>query len=313
MNEHFIRQGKCARSIGIINDIRTTSKTGFTKIMTKLISYQGEPGAYSEMVCKQMLPDYTPLPCLTFEDAFEAVTTGKAELGMIAVENSTAGRVADVHALLQQGNFHIIGEHYLPIVHHLHGMPDAKLEDIKTVNAHVQSLAQCRTWLREHKMTPVIRLDNAGACNELANIIKDKSVGAIASELAGQMYGLKSLAVGIADKKDNTTRFLVLSREPKVPAVGTCPCITTLLFRIRSVPAALYKALGGFATNGVNITKLESYLVDGRFTAARFYADVEGHPDETGLHNALEELGFFAEELTILGTYPQSPFRTSNK
>lgn len=281
--------------------------------MTKLISYQGEPGAYSEMACKQMLPDYTPLPCPTFEDAFEAVTTGKAELGMIATENSIAGRVADVHALLQQGNFYIVGEWYLPIIHHLHGMPDARLEDIKTVHSHVQSLAQCRNWLRNRGIKPVTKLDNAGACNELANVIKDKSVAAIASQLAGEMYGLKSLAADIADKKNNTTRFLVLSREPKAPPVGSCPCMTTLLFRVRSVPAALYKALGGFATNGVNITKLESYLVDGRFTAARFHIDVEGHPDEPGLHNAIEELGFFAEELKILGTYPQSNFRMSNK
>ncbi|MDD3182670.1 MAG: prephenate dehydratase [Alphaproteobacteria bacterium] len=281
--------------------------------MTKLISYQGEPGAYSEMACQLMLPDYTPLPCLTFEDAFEAVTTGKAELGMIATENSIAGRVADVHSLLQQGNFHIVGECFLPIIHHLHGMPDAKLEDIKVVHSHVMSLAQCRKWIRDHGLQPITKLDNAGACNELANVLKDKSIGAIASELAGQMYGLKSLAVDIADKKNNTTRFLVLSREPKTPPVGSCPCMTTLLFRLRSVPAALYKALGGFATNGVNITKIESYLVDGRFTAARFHLDVEGHPEEVGLRNAIEELKFFAEELKILGTYPKSPFRTSNK
>ncbi|MGE4352161.1 MAG: prephenate dehydratase [Bdellovibrionales bacterium] len=280
--------------------------------MSKLISYQGEPGAYSEMACKKAAPDYTPLPCQTFEDAFEAVINGKAELGMIAIENSIAGRVADVHSLLQQGNFHIIGECYLPIVHHLHGMPDATLEDIKFAHAHVQSLAQCRNWLRTRGIKPVTKLDNAGACNELANVLKDKAVGAIASELAGKMYGLKSLAVDIADKKNNTTRFLVVSREAKIPPVGSCKCMTSLLFRVRSVPAALYKALGGFATNGLNITKLESYLVDGRFTAARFHADVEGHIDEKPMQNALEELQFFAEEITILGTYPQSSFRSEN-
>lgn len=281
--------------------------------MSKLISYQGEPGAYSEMACQQMYPDHTPLPCQTFEDAFEAVTSGKASLGMIAIENSTAGRVADVHALLQHGNFFIVGEYFLPVVHHLHGMPDATLDDIQFAHAHIQSLAQCRNWLREHNIKPVTRLDNAGACNELANVIKDKHVGAIASELAGKMYGLKSLAADLADKKNNTTRFLVIAREPQIPALGSCACMTSMLFRVRSVPAALYKALGGFATNGVNITKLESYLVDGRFTAARFHIDVEGHPEERSLHNAIEELGFFAQELKILGTYPQSPFRSSNK
>lgn len=281
--------------------------------MTKYISYQGEPGAYSTLAIRKATPDYEPLPCQTFEDAFAAVVEGKAELGLIPVENSIAGRVADVHTLLPQSGLHIIGEHYQPIVHHLLGMPDAELSDIKTANSHIQALLQCKGWLEARGIKRVTKLDTAGSAAELAHVIKDKSVAAIASEIAGEMYGLKSLAADIADKKNNTTRFLILSREPKAPPVGSCPCMTSLIFRVRSVPAALYKALGGFATNSVNITKLESYLVDGRFTAARFYADVEGHPEEQGLRNALEELRFFAEELTILGTYPQSPFRTTNK
>jgi len=280
--------------------------------MTKYISYQGEPGAYSEVACKKMVPDHEPLPCLTFEDAFEAVLTGKADLGMIAFENSIGGRVADVHALLPKGEFYIIGECYLPIVHHLLAMPDAELSDIKTAHSHVQSLAQCKYWLRERGIKAVTKLDNAGAANELANVLKDKSIAAIASERVGEMFGLKSLAADIADKKNNTTRFVVISREPLIPPLNDTPCITTLIFRVRSVPASLYKALGGFATNGVNITKLESYMVDGRFTAARFYIDVEGHTDDPRLRNAIEELNFFASEVRVLGTYPASPFRRMN-
>lgn len=281
--------------------------------MTKYVAYQGEPGAYSDLASRIAAPDFTTLPCATFEDAFTAIIEGRAELGLIPIENSIAGRVADVHTLLPNSGLHIVGEHYQPVIHHLLGLPDATVADIKTANSHVQALLQCRGWLKERGIKPVTKLDTAGSAAELANVIKDKSVGAIASELAGQMYGLKSLAADIADKKNNTTRFLLLSKEAKVPAVGSCPCMTTLIFRVRSVPAALYKAMGGFATNGINITKLESYLVDGRFTAARFYMDVEGHPDEPALRYALEELGFFAQELKILGTYPQSSFRTSNK
>lgn len=279
--------------------------------MTNYISYQGEPGAYSEMACRIAAPSFEPLPCATFEDAFAAVVEGRSDLTMIPVENSTAGRVTDVHALLPKSNLHIIGEHYQPIQHHLLGLPDAQLSDIKVAKAHIQSLMQCKGWLKAHNITAERHLDNGGAA---ADVSKggDKTVAAIASQRAGELYGLKSLATHIADLSNNTTRFLILSREPKTPPVGEYTCVTTFLFRVRSVPAALYKALGGFATNGVNITKLESYLVDGQFTAAQFHIDVEGHPDETGLHNALEELRFFAEDLKILGTYPASPFRLIN-
>lgn len=280
--------------------------------MTKRIAFQGELGAYSDLACRTAAPDYETLPCPTFEDAFAAVTGGQADLGLIPIENSIAGRVADVHTILPASGLHIIGEHYQPVIHHLLAMPDAEMADIKTANSHIQALLQCKGWLKERGIKPVTKLDTAGSAAELANVLKDKSVAAIASELAGKLYGLKSLAVDIADKRNNTTRFLMLSRQPKVPAVDQGPCMTTLLFRVRSVPAALYKTLGGFATNGINITKLESYLVDGHFTAARFYVDVEGHPEETSMRHALDELKFFAEELRILGTYPASPFRKAN-
>ena len=280
--------------------------------MTKLIAFQGELGAYSDLACRSVMPDCTPFPCATFEDAFGALCEGRVDLALIPIENSIAGRVADVHTLLPNNNLFIIGEHYQPVVHHLLGMPDAQLSDIKTANSHIQALLQCKGWLKERGIKPMTKLDTAGSAAELANVIKDKSVAAIASELAGKMYGLKSLAADIADKRGNTTRFLLLSRDAQMPEPNKQPCVTTLLFRVRSVPAALYKAMGGFATNGINITKLESYLVDGRFTAARFYVDVEGHPDETPLRNALEELNFFAQEVRILGTYPASPFRRMN-
>jgi len=274
----------------------------------KRIAFQGAPGAYSDLACRAVYPDYDTLPCMAFEDVFAAVSGGKAELAMIPIENSVAGRVADVHHLLPEAGLHVIGEHYQPIVHHLLALPGAKLTDIKRAESHVQALAQCRQWLREHTIEAVIRADTAGSAEDVAKR-KDKAVAAIASELAGKIYGLQSLASNIANLRNNVTRFLILSKEERRPKPGAAPCITTLIFRLRSVPAALYKALGGFASNGVNITKLESYLVDGTFTAAQFYADVEGHPDEKPLKIALEELGFFAEQVKILGVYEAHAFR----
>jgi prephenate dehydratase len=276
--------------------------------MTKRIAFQGAPGAYSDLACRAAAPDYEPLPCLSFEDVFAAVHEGKAELAMLPIENSTAGRVADMHRLLPEGGLFIIGEHYQPVVHHLLAVKGAQLQDIKQVRSHVQSLAQCRKWLRAHKIQPVINADNAIAAGEVAKL-GDKSVAAIASELAGEMHGLKSLAKDIADQRNNTTRFIIMAKKAKPPKANGDDYITTLVFRVRSVPAALYKALGGFATNGINITKIESYLVDGNFTAAQFYLDVEGHPDETPLRLALEELAFFAHEVRILGTYKAHKFR----
>jgi prephenate dehydratase len=279
--------------------------------MTK-IAFQGAFGANSDMACRAVYPNCETIPCFGFDDAFSAVQTGAADLAMIPVENSTAGRVADVHYLLPQGGLHIIGEHYQPIQHHLLAAKGAKLSDIKRVESHVQALAQCRNWLKRHGIQPVVHADTAGAAQDISKR-GDPTVAAIASDLAGKIYGLESLATNIADSDEeggskNTTRFLILSREAIEPSPESA-CITTLLFRVRSVPAALYKALGGFATNGVNITKLESYLVDGNFTAAQFYVDVEGHPQNMPLRLALEELAFFAHDAKILGVYPAHPFR----
>jgi prephenate dehydratase len=277
-----------------------------------IIAFQGAFGANSDMACRAVYPGCATLPCFGFEDAFAAVRDGKADLAMIPVENSVAGRVADVHHLLPQGGLHIIGEHYQPITHHLLAVKGANLKDIKSVESHVQALAQCRKWLREHGITPIIHADTAGAAEEVSRR-GDKSLAAIASDLAGKIYGLESLATNIADGEreggpKNTTRFLILSREAKEAAAGS-GCVTTLVFRVRSVPAALYKALGGFATNGIDITKLESYLVGGSFNVAQFYLDVEGHPQSTPFQHALEELRFFAHEVKILGTYPAHAFR----
>jgi prephenate dehydratase len=275
--------------------------------MKKIIAFQGRPGAYSDLACQAVYPGWETLACTTFEDAFVAVRDKKAELAMIPVENSTVGRVADIHHLLPEGKLHIIGEHYQPVEHHLLGLPGAKLSDIKTAHSHAQALSQCRSFLKKHGITPVTKNDTAGSASEL-KALGDKSVAAIASSLAGKIYGLESLAGNIADHAGNTTRFIIMSRDKSLPPQGT-KCITTFVFRVRSVPAALYKALGGFATNGVNITKLESYIVDQRFTAAQFHVDVEGHPDDAAMKHAFEELRFFAQEVTVLGVYPAHPFR----
>ena len=276
--------------------------------MKKIIAFQGAPGAYSDLACRAVYPDYTTLPCLSFDDAFQAVQDGSAQLAMIPIENSVAGRVADVHHLLPDGGLSIIGEHYQPVVHHLLAVPGAKLGDIREVHSHVQALTQCRTFLREKNIKPVVHTDTAGSAAEIAKR-GEKAVASIASELAGKIYGLQSLAVDIANLRNNTTRFLILSREAKRSEASSGQFMTSLVFRVRSVPAALYKALGGFATNGINITKLESYLVGGSFNAAQFYLDAEGHPDDVGFKHALEELQFFAHEVKILGTYPAHPFR----
>jgi len=275
--------------------------------MKKKIAFQGAPGANSDLACRAVFSDYETLPFLAFEDAFAAVREGRADLAMIPIENSVAGRVADVHHLLPEGGLHIIGEHYQPIAHHLLAVPGAKLANIKQAWSQDQGLSQCRDYLRGHKIRAVPKADTAAAAAEVAKL-GDKTVAAIASELAGKIYGLKSLAVDIADRKDNTTRFLILAKKAKMPKPGT-PCVTTLVFRVRSIPAALYKALGGFATNSINITKIESYLVDGHFSRAQFRLDIEAHPADTPMRHALEELTFFAHEVKILGTYPAHKYR----
>lgn len=276
--------------------------------MKKVIAFQGAKGAYSDLACHAVFPYDETLPCLSFEDAFAAVSEKQADYAMIPIENSVAGRVADVHTLLPDAGLHIVGEHYQPVIHHLLALPGTKIEEIREAHSHVQALAQCRLFLKEKNIKPVVTTDTAGSAAEVARQ-GNRSIAAIASELAGKIYGLQSLAVNIANLDSNTTRFIILAREAVCPSMDSGPCVTTLVFRVRSVPAALYKALGGFATNGVNITKIESYLVDGHFSRAQFRLDVEGHPEETPMKNALEELNFFAHEVKILGVYPAHIFR----
>jgi prephenate dehydratase len=249
----------------------------------------------------------TTLPCGGFEDAFAAVRDGDARLAMIPIENSVAGRVADIHHLMPDSGLYIIGEHFEPVHHHLLALPGATLSSIRAVRSHVHALGQCRNYIRANRLQPVVRADTAGSAAEIKEL-GNPAIAAIASELAGEIYGLVSLAQNIEDAEHNTTRFMIMAREPKWPPRGG-PTVTTFVFNVRNVPAALYKALGGFATNGVNMTKLESYMVGGRFSATQFYADVEAHPEDRPLALALEELEFFSTEVKILGVYPAHPAR----
>jgi prephenate dehydratase len=272
------------------------------------IAFQGEPGANSHIAIAEAYPDAEPLPCPTFEDALAAISSGEAELGMIPIENSVAGRVADIHHLLPASGLYIVGEYFLPIRHQLMAVKGAKLADIKSVESHVHALGQCRRIIRKLGVTPIVAGDTAGSARDISER-KDKSVAAIASRLAAQIYGLDILAEDVEDEAHNTTRFVVLSREESWAKQGSGPLVTSFVFRVRNLPAALYKAMGGFATNGVNMTKLESYMVDGDFFATQFYADVDGHPDDKGLAFALEELKFFSREFRIVGVYPAHSFR----
>ena len=276
--------------------------------MTDYISFQGEPGANSHIAAREAYPGLEPLPCASFEDAFAAVSEGQARYAMIPVENSVAGRVADVHTLIPESGLYIIGERFVPIKHQLLGLKDATLEGLTHVRSHPQALGQCRKHLRELGVVAVKTADTAGAAREIAEL-GDPKVGALASALAGEIYGLKVLKPDIADAPHNTTRFLVFANEPKNAAPGNGPCMTSFVFRVRNVPAALYKALGGFATNGVNMTKLESYIEGGAFAAAMFFCEVEGHPEEHNVKLAFEELAFFSASLKVLGVYPADPFR----
>jgi prephenate dehydratase len=272
------------------------------------IAFQGEPGAHSHLAIAEAYPDCEAVPCATFEDAFAAITGGEAELGMIPIENSVAGRVADIHHLMPDSGLHIVAEHFMPVRHQLLGIKGARLEDIKTVESHVHALGQCRKIIRRLGVKPLVAADTAGSAREVAQV-GDKTRAAIASRLAAEIYGLEILARDIEDEAHNTTRFIVLSRDASWAGNSGNAVITTFVFRVRNVPAALYKALGGFATNGVNMTKLESYMIEGNFFATQFYADVEGHPEERKLVLALEELAFFSKEMKILGVYPAHPFR----
>jgi prephenate dehydratase len=271
------------------------------------IAFQGEPGAYSDLACRRVFPAMRTLPCGAFEDAFAAVREGRAALAMLPIENSVAGRVADIHHLMPDSGLFIIGEHFERVSHHLLGLTGARLDQIRTVRSHVHALSQCRNFIRAHQLQPAVRADTAGSAAEIKEL-GDPTIAAIASELAGEIYGLVSLQENIEDAEHNTTRFLVMSPEPRRAPRGGLT-VTTFVFNVKNVPAALYKALGGFATNGVNMTKLESYMVGGNFTATQFYADVEAHPDDRPLALALEELEFFSTEVKILGVYPAAPLR----
>lgn len=271
------------------------------------IAFQGAHGAYSDMACRQLFPRQITLPCLTFDDAFEAVQTGNADLAVIPIENTLAGRVADVHHLLPDSGLHIIGEHFLPVNHCLLGTKDSDINTLTHVHSHVHALPQCRKFLRSKTLQAVVHSDTAGAAAEIA-AKNDPTQAAIASKLAAEIYDLAVLKENVQDSDNNTTRFVILSPKESVPEPGDAGCLTSFIFDVRHIPAALYKAVGGFATNGVNMIKLESY-VDSTFNAARFYCEVEGHPQDTSMILAMEELAFFARNVKIMGTYPKSGLR----
>jgi prephenate dehydratase len=272
------------------------------------VAFQGDWGAFSHLACREALADYTPLPCETFEVAFAAVSEARAARGMIPIENSVAGRVADIHHLLPNSDLFIIGEHFQRVNLQLMGPKGAKLEGVKEVHSHIHALSQCRKLFRELGVRPVVHADTAGACRMVAER-GDPSIAAVGSPLAAETYGLEILRPDVEDHGNNITRFIIMARERIVPHLKDGPVMTTFIFAVRSVPAALYKALGGFATNGVNITKLESYMLEGSFEQAQFYADIEGHPDDPGVTHAFDELKFFCTMFKVLGTYPKHPFR----
>ncbi len=285
----------------------TGNKSG-NKAADHIIAFQGEPGANSHIACQEAFPDMSVMPCPTFEDVFAAISEGKARLAMIPIENSVAGRVADIHHLIPGSSLYIIGEHFLRVRHQLLGLKGTRLSDLKTVESHVMALGQCRKVIRELGLTPIVAADTAGSARIVAQT-GDKTRAAIASSLAAEIYGLDILKNDIEDAAHNTTRFIIMANEPNDAEPDDGPVITSFIFRVRNVPAALYKAMGGFATNGVNMTKLESYQLEGTFNASQFYADIEGHPASRHVRLALEELEFFTSELKILGVYKAHPYR----
>jgi prephenate dehydratase len=279
--------------------------------MAQKIAFQGEPGANSDIACQQMYPGLESIPCASFEDAFELVSSGETDLAMIPIENSIAGRVADIHLLLPHSGLRIVGEFFLPIHFDLLGIPGSTIEGATEVHSHIHALGQCRKLIREAGLKPVIAGDTAGSAREVREW-NDPTKLSLAPPLAAELYGLEVLASAVEDDPSNTTRFVVLARETELPAREALPgqAVTSFVFRVRNVPSALYKALGGFATNGVNMTRLESYMVGNEFAATMFMADVEGHPEDLPLKLALEELDFFTTEVWILGVYPAAEHRT---
>lgn len=274
---------------------------------TNRIAFQGEPGAYSHEACRKARPDMEALPCRSFEDVIEAVRGFDADMAMLPVENTTYGRVADIHRLLPQSGLHIVSEAFVRVHISLMALPSVKLDDIRKVRAHLVLLPQCRAYLDQYDIMGEAATDSAGAAAELA-ASGDRTAGVLASDLAAEINGLEVLARHIEDHAHNTTRFLLMSREPDHSRRAE-DMMTSFVFRVRNIPAALYKAMGGFATNGVNMTKLESYMVDGVFTATQFYADIQGHPEDPAVQRALDELSYFTSMLNILGVYPADPLR----
>ncbi|MGB7288063.1 MAG: prephenate dehydratase [Salaquimonas sp.] len=272
------------------------------------IGFQGAKGANSEIASREKFPNMTPVPFDTFEDVFAALDSNAVDLAMIPIENTLAGRVADIHHLMPQHETHIIAEHFLPIRFDLMALPGTKIEDIKAVYSHIHGLGQCRNIIRKHGWKAEIGGDTAGSA-KLVSEWKDKSLAALAPALAAEIYGLETLAQNVQDADHNTTRFVILSKTEERPQANNGPVMTSFLFQVRNIPAALYKAMGGFATNGVNMTKLESYQLGGAFTATQFYADIEGHPDDAPVKLAFEELQFFCKDFKILGVYPQAQGR----
>jgi prephenate dehydratase len=272
------------------------------------IAYQGEPGSNSQMACEEAWPEHATAPYPTFEDVFAAVGDGEVDRALIPIENSLAGRVADIHHLLPTSGLFVVGEHFLPITFHLMALPGVAVGELKTVHSHVHALGQCRKIIRRLGVRPIVAGDTAGAAREIAEL-GDRTAASLSPLPAAALYGLDVLERNVEDESHNTTRFVMLARRPADVSPGVAGVVTCFVFRVRNIPAALYKALGGFATNGVNMTKLESYMVDGQFSATQFYAEVDGHPEQPGLRRALEELTFFAAELRMLGVFPASPMR----
>jgi prephenate dehydratase len=276
--------------------------------VSNIIAFQGEPGANSQMACHEACPGLDTLACPTFEEAFAAVKQGRAGLAMIPVENSVSGRVADIHHLLPESGLYINGEHFFRVHHQLLAPRGATLQGLKTVRSQLPALGQCRNIIQELKLTQIAAADTAGSARQVAEA-GDRSAAALASSLAAEIYGLDILRANVEDLDHNTTRFLIMSATPQEPAAGSGALITSFVFQVRNVPAALYKAMGGFATNGVNMTKLESYQLGGSFNATQFYADIEGHPSSRAVRLAFEELEFFSTHMKILGVYPAHPYR----
>jgi len=302
------QNGPCCDLLGLAGAGRETIPS-----MAQKIAYQGEPGANSNIACAEMFPEHESVPCASFEDAFELVSSGDAELAMIPIENSIAGRVADIHVLLPQSHLQIVGEYFLPIHFDLLGIAGSTIEGATEVHSHIHALGQCRRLIREAGLRPVIAGDTAGSAREVREWNDPRKLS-LAPPLAARIYGLEVLASRVEDDPSNTTRFVVLAPERELPprAALPGPAVTSFLFRVRNVPSALFKALGGFATNGVNMTRLESYMVGNEFAATMFMADVEGHPDDLPVRLALEELEFFTTEVRILGVYAAADYRAGH-